>query len=90
MKYSREFKNADGTTSTWFYDTERFANGPYRVEIGYPKDTDYNKVFEEEYDEERDTSTDTSIPITKRRWTNPANGKLVGYTRAKNLGLVKS
>jgi hypothetical protein len=47
-------------------------------------------VFEEEYDEDKDTSTDTSVPITKRRWTNPANGKLVGYTRAKNLGLVKS
>jgi hypothetical protein len=90
MKYSREFKNTDGTTSTWFYDTERSTNGPYRVEIGYPKDTDYNKVFEEEYDEDKDTSTDTSVPITKRRWTNPANGKLVGYTRAKNLGLVKS
>jgi hypothetical protein len=90
MKYSREFKNADGTASTWFYDTERFPNGPYRVEIGYAKDTDYDKVFEEEYDEDKDTSTDISVPITKRRWTNPANGKLVGYTRAKNLGLVKS
>jgi len=90
MKYSREFKNTDGTASTWFYDTERFPNGPYRVEIGYAKDTDYDKVFEEEYDEDKDTSTNTSVPITKRRWTNPANGKLVGYTRAKNLGLVKS
>ena len=89
MKYSREFKNADGATRTWSYDTERFANGPYRVEIGYAKDTDYNKTFEEEFDEDRDTSNDTSIPITKRRWTNPANNKLVGYTRAKNLGLIK-
>ncbi len=61
-KFQREFKNADGTTSTWFYDYKKFPNGPYRVEIGYPKDTDYNKSFED-IDEPKDTSQDTSIPL---------------------------
>ena len=87
-KFQREFKNADGTTSTWFYDYKKFPNGPYRVEIGYPKDTDYNKSFED-IDEPKDTSQDTSIPLTHRMWCNPATGKLVGYTRAINLGLIK-
>lgn len=87
-KFTREFKNTDGTTSTWFYDYDKFPNGPYRVVIGYGKDEDYNKSFDDT-DEPKDTSQNTSIPLTKRMWTNPANNKLVGYTRAKNLGLIK-
>jgi len=32
--------------------------------------------------------TSESIPKSKRKYLNPANGKLVGYQRAKKLGLV--
>ncbi len=88
-KFERAFKNADGTTSVWYYDYSKFTNGPYRVEIGYGKDENYNKPFSDaDADEPRDTSNDTSIPLTKRKWTNPANGKLVAYTRARELGLI--
>jgi len=70
----------------WYYDHSKSQNGPIKVEIGYAND----KTDVETIDELKDTSRDTSIPLTKRMWTNPANGKLVGYTRAKNLGLIKS
>jgi hypothetical protein len=82
-KFTREFKNTDGSTSRWHYNPEVFPHGPFKVEIGYAGDDEV--VLAEE---ETDTSKDASIPITKRKWTNPANGKLVGYTRAKGLGLI--
>jgi hypothetical protein len=86
MQFTREYKNTDGTTSVWYYDHSKSQNGPIKVEIGYAND----KTDVETIDELKDTSRDTSISLTKRMWTNPANGKLVGYTRAKNHGLVKS
>jgi len=85
MQFTREYKNDDGTTSTWYYDHNKTTNGPIKVEIGGIND----KISFITEDEPKDTSQDTSIPLTKRMWTNPANGKLVGYTRAKNLGLIK-
>jgi hypothetical protein len=84
MQFTREYKNADGTTSIWYYDHSKFTNGPIKVEVGGVNDK--TSVITE--DEPKDTSQDTSIPLTKRMWTNPANNKLVGYTRAKNLGLI--
>ena len=83
MQFTREYKNTDGTTSVWYYDHSKFTNGPVKVEIGYSNDKTVEMV-----DEPKDTSQDTSIPLTKRKWTNPANGKLVAYTRARELGLI--
>ena len=70
--------------------TDNETDNEYMIMAESDMDEYFGDMDEEEYDEDKDTSTDTSVPITKRRWTNPANGKLVGYTRAKNLGLVKS
>jgi hypothetical protein len=39
------------------------------------------------YPKDRDTSKDESIPISQRMFTHP-EGHLIGYTRAKMLGLV--
>ena len=83
MQFTREYKNTDGSVSVWYYDYSKFQNGPIKVETGYADDKTIEVI-----DEIKDTSQDTSIPLTKRMWTNPANGKLVGYTRAKNLGLI--
>ena len=84
MQFTREYKNTDGSVSVWYYDYSKSQNGPIKVETGYADDKTIEVI-----DEPKDTSQDTSIPLTKRMWTNPANGKLVGYTRAKNLGLIK-
>ena len=85
MQFTREYKNDDGTTTVWHYDYSKFTNGPIKVEINGVKGESTFEVITEP----KDTSADTSIPITKRMWTNPTNGKLVGYTRARGLGLIK-
>ena len=35
-KYTRVFKDYDGSVSTWYYDLDKFANGPIKVEITSP------------------------------------------------------
>jgi hypothetical protein len=82
MKFTRIFDDqADQTKETWTYDTDIFSNGPISVEIEYP--TRYKTP------EELLQVSNSKLPITKQQWINPANGKLVGYTRAKALGLIK-
>lgn len=63
----------------------------------------FKKKEEETYVEEEEVSmrdkiiidpnqgneeTSESIPKSKRKFLNPSNGKLVGYQRARKLGLV--
>jgi hypothetical protein len=74
----------NNSKAIWYYDKARFQNGPVKVEI-FDLDETTNPP---QIEEPKDTSQDTSIPLTKRYWTNPANGKLVGYARAKGLGLI--
>ena len=76
-KFTREFNNSSGTRSVWTYDLDKNSNGPISVEQFYIKGS------KEEPDE-----TDISIPKTKRKYYNPKNGKLIAYTRAKELGLI--
>jgi hypothetical protein len=76
-KFTREYKDHTGYRSVWTYDLDKNPNGPISVEQFYPKGS------KEEPDE-----TDESIPKTKRKYYNPKNGKLVAYTRAKELGLI--
>lgn len=66
----------DGIKHIWKYDwTKNPVNGIVETEIVYPKDYD-------------DTlPDDNSLPLTKRTWLNPANGKYVSYGRACQLGL---
>lgn len=76
-KYTKEYKNEDGSKDIWYFDNTITQNGPVRVEIGYAKNS---KSFEEEQAE---------LPLTKRKFFNKENGKYVGYTRAKALGILK-
>lgn len=79
-KFERNYINSDGTTEVWRYDLNKFKNGPIEVTINYPKG--YKSPLETFSEEQKD------LPITKQKFLNPTNGKLVGYTRAKNLGLI--
>lgn len=45
--------------------------------------TDNNEVI----DGNEIVINDEDLPLTKRKWINPVNGKEVGYTRAIQLGL---
>ena len=76
-KFTREFNDSSDTRSVWTYDLDKNSNGPISVEQFYIKGS------KEEPDE-----TDISIPKTKRKYYNPKNGKLIAYTRAKELGLI--
>ncbi len=77
--YQHEFPaGKDGVKSIWYYDWNiNKVNGLVRTENIFPKDFD-------------DTlPDDDSLPLTKRTFLNPANGKYVGYGRAVQLGLYK-
>ena len=76
-KYTREYVSEDGSNEIWRFDTNVTRNGPVSVEIKHAKKY---KSFEEEQAE---------LPLTKRQFFNEANGKYVGYTRAKALGILK-
>jgi glucose dehydrogenase len=75
-KFSVEFIDDDGTKSIWKYDLNITTNGPISTEQIFPKE--YQIV----------NPTDESIPVSKRLFLNEATGKLVAYTRAKQLGII--
>ena len=77
-KFTREFTDKDGHRSVWTYDLNKSPNGPISVEVFYPKGA------KEEFD-----PTSDKIKKTKRMYYNEKNGKLVAYTRAKELGIIK-
>jgi hypothetical protein len=80
-QYQREFINDDGTTEIWKYDLDKFDKGPIETTTIYAKD--YKSPLEIIKAENK------NIPLTKQQWLNPSNGKMVGYARAKSLGLIK-
>jgi hypothetical protein len=80
-KFEREFKNDDGTIEIWKYDLEKFSKGPIETITTYPKG--YKSPLEATKAENKD------LPLTKQQWLNPANGKMIGYTRARALNLIK-
>lgn len=80
-QYQREFINDDGTIEIWKYDLDKFDKGPIESTTMYAKD--YKSPLEIVKAQNKD------VPLTKQQWLNPTNGKMVGYTRAKSLGLIK-
>ena len=38
QKFTREYKNDDGSVSIWHYDRSKSASGPFRVEHQYTKE----------------------------------------------------
>lgn len=86
-KFTKIFKDKD-LISTWKYDLDLSPNGPIEVNnewINEPEGDNILKIIK--VDNSKYNIND--IPKTKRRYLNPNNGKYVGYTRAKMLGLVK-
>lgn len=79
-KFTREYKDYTGHRSVWTYDLDINPYGPISVEEFYPEGTEEAKGMND--------VTGEHIPKTKRKYVNPKNGKLVAYTRAKELGLI--
>ena len=74
-KFTRVHQDPDGYKQIWYFDLDKSPNGPVMVEIFYPEG-----YVESEREE--------NLPKTKRKYLNPANGKMVNYQRAKELGLT--
>jgi len=75
-KYTREYIDETGYKQVWTYDAD---DSPRMVEMFYPKGWFQDEIDEVENDK---------LPKTKRKYLNPINGKLVAYTRAKELGII--
>ena len=65
------------TISIWKYNKKKFPNGPIEVEIFYPNNSKHrDQILEEE---------NSKLPLTKRKYNNPATGKNVNYFRYMQL-----
>jgi len=78
---TKTFKSLNGVISTWFYEEDKLNLGPFKVLIKYPDD--YTS------DAEDIRNKNKKLPKTKQKYFNPANGKMIGYNRAVQLGLIK-
>jgi hypothetical protein len=83
-KYVQRYTGPNGSSSVWIYDLDVNPYGPVSTEEFPP-----TEVEEEPEEKKVVIPTDQAeLPKTQRKYINPANGKEVGYTRAKNLGLI--
>lgn len=79
-QYTQIVTDKDNIKSIWEYDLDKVPNGPMSVEIIYPKS--YKSTTEEI------EKINATLPLTKRKFINPVNGKEVSYQRAKTLNIV--
>jgi len=75
-QFTRKFTEEDGSVATWYYDLDKFSNGPIKVEITAP-------VIKETWEEQNAKKSKT-----QRKYFNPENKKWIGYGRAKQLGII--
>ena len=80
---------------TWTYDLD-IHRGPINVDIKYKTGAEKAiKLRAKEAKQEKRTArqmkkiNSKQLPLSQQQWLNPANGKMVGYTRAKALNLIK-
>lgn len=95
-----EVLHDDGSKTIWTWDRDKDPNKPVSVETIYPKDyyfpeTPEYKKWEKEQErlkkrqlkDKLKAKKKNKIPKTKQKYLAP-NGKMVGYTRARALGLI--
>lgn len=79
-KFTREYIDHEGVRTVWKFDLDKFDKGPIEVECFYPKD--YLSPLE------KLKRANKKAPKSLQKYFNPANGKMVGYQRAKALGII--
>ena len=98
-KFHVDYVDDEGVIARWFFDRKRNLHGPTAVEAIYPEGHELfegQNAFIEKPAKVGKVAKKASkigkaakpLPKSARRYTNPANGKEVGYTRAKMLGLI--
>jgi hypothetical protein len=76
IKYTQVFKYNDGAVITWYWDKSVRTEGPVKTETKWPKGLlDFEQIQE-------------ALPKTKRKYALD-DGRIVGYARARILGVIK-
>jgi len=76
-----------GIKTVWIWDRSISKLGPISVETFYPSDNEKLEDVPVVVKGEK-VSKSGKVFLTSQKWINPKNGKEVGYTRAKMLGLI--
>jgi riboflavin synthase alpha subunit len=75
VKFTQVIKHSDGAVTTWYWDKSIRTDGPIKTVTKWPKGAlDFEQVQE-------------ALPKTKRKYALD-DGRIVGYTRAKALGVI--
>ena len=75
IKYTHVVKHSDGAVTTWYWDKSIRTEGPIKTETKWPKGMlDWEQTQE-------------LLQKTKRKYALD-DGRIVGYTRAKELGVI--
>lgn len=90
MVIEKLYAEKDGTLTMWRYDFNINPNGPIEVINDYKvgDETVNFKVEKSTRKPAKKLTPAKPLGKTKQKYLNPATGKLVGYVRAKNLGLI--
>ena len=75
-KFTRRFDDENGDYSIWTFDLTKNSNGPIKTEMFYKK---IPTTFEQ--DQEK-------LALTKRKFVNEENNKVISYQRAKALNII--
>jgi len=93
-KFTKVYED-EYAVETWTYNLD-IHRGPINVDIKYKTGAEKAiKLRAKEAKQEKRTARQMKkinakqLPLTQQQWFNPANGKMVGYTRAKALNLIK-
>ena len=93
--FERIYTDAEGVKTVWRYDLDKNPRGPLEVETIWPKghelyegQNNFAAPAKKSAKVAKSPKATKDLPKSKRRYINPTNGKEVGYTRAKMLGLV--
>jgi len=76
IKFTQVVKHSDGAVTTWYWDKSVRVDGPIKTITKWPKGAlDFEQIQE-------------ALPKTKRKYALD-DGRIVGYARAKVLGIIK-
>ena len=75
IKFTQVFECEDGSVTTWYWDKSVRVDGPIKTVTKWPKGAlDFEQVQE-------------ALPKTKRKYALD-DGRIVGYARARALGII--
>jgi hypothetical protein len=92
--FTRTYED-ESSVDIWYYDEEKSNKGPYKIEIQWKNglDKDWSKIQKDAKQMRKIERNQKKGKLmkqskTEQKWLAPS-GKMVGRTRAKNLGLIK-